>query len=63
MPLRIVCREVDGSPVIHLAAPSDVTFKTFVVDAPEVEAWLAAHNPKEYTYRSIAGVEVMLGED
>lgn len=59
MSLRIVCREIDGNPVIHLQLPGESTLRSFVIDAPEVEAWLKdlGGNPG-YRFRSIVGIEV-----
>ncbi len=61
--LRIICREQDMTAFICGGAKeSYIGYKTFDVDAPDVEQWLreyAGQSEHGYNERVIVGVEVL----
>jgi hypothetical protein len=61
--IRIVCTEVDAGAAANVGGPVHVRMKTFDVDIPELEAWLAPVANNTYLDRSVAGVEVRTGEE
>lgn len=59
--LRIIVRTVDSGTAAHLGGPGtpiDTSFKTFDVDAPQVEAFLRQWAPGHHIERCVVGVEV-----
>lgn len=56
--IRIFVRWDDASMAANVGGPPNSEFKSFDVEAPELEAYMneALH---AYTYRSIVGVEVL----
>jgi len=58
--LRIVCCENDFSAAANVGGPSEVRYKTFDVECPEIEAWLGRIQEEKFRYvnRFISGVEV-----
>lgn len=63
--IRVVCQEVDGSPVAQLGERALVMTRTFDVNAAEVEAWLREamrDEPKGFLTRQITGWEVRDGQ-
>lgn len=60
MTLRIIVRTDDASDYPHTGAPAIATFKTFDIEAPEIEEYLNAGGRNEdgaFLVRSIIGVE------
>lgn len=58
--LRIICCENEHTTAVHVGGPPDVRYKTFLVEAPEVEAWLdelSGDRTRSYNVRSITGIE------
>ena len=61
MSLRIICREVDDGAAANIGGPVHTTMKTFLIEAPEVEAYLAF--VQNYSHREVIGVGlVRLGD-
>ena len=66
MSLRIIVRTDDGQHLAHGAGPVVTTFKTFVIEAPEIEQYLnfGGHNEDgSYQVRSIVGIEEIARPD
>ena len=58
--LRIICCDVNCGAAANVGGPVHTAFKTFDVDAPEVEAFLLEFVGKGgYTERSVTGVEIL----
>lgn len=59
--IRIICQETNTGDAAHVGGPVHLSYKTFDVDAPELEAWL--HQPEAersiYCMREPHGVEVL----
>lgn len=61
MSLRIIVRTVDCAAAANVGGPVAVDHKTFVVDLPELEAYLRAPNPRTMAYatREVTGIELL----
>lgn len=61
--LRIIVRTTDACTAAHLGGPGtpiDVSFKTFDVDAPEVQTFLAEwRRSGSHIDRCVVGVEIL----
>ncbi len=59
--IRIIVRETDVGAAANVGAPVAITWKTFDVDAPEVEAHLRETVKENMAYvgREVVGVEVV----
>lgn len=58
--LRVVCCENEHTHTVHVGGPPSITYKTFDVDLPEIEAWLDKYKDQKqhsYNVRTIVGVE------
>lgn len=62
MAIRIIVTTTDAGAAAHVGGPVHVTHKTFDIEAPEVEAFMA-EQMHSYQYRCIAGVEVIQPKD
>lgn len=61
MAIRIIVTTTDAGAAANVGGPVHVTHKTFDVEAPEVEAFVA-EKMRPFQYRSIVGVEVIQQE-
>lgn len=55
--LRIICRDTDATEVVHANGQYHVRYRTFDVELPEVEAYLA--RVALYGHRAIMGAEII----
>lgn len=62
MALRIIVATTDAARAAHVGGPIEVKYKTFDIEAPEVERFLKSGKPNNFWDRTIVGVEV-LGDD
>ena len=58
MALRVIVTTTDAEAAANVGGPVHVTHKTFDIEAPEVEAFMA-EKMHSYQYRAIVGVEVL----
>lgn len=58
MAIRIIVTTTDAGAAANVGGPVHVTHKTFDVQAPEVEAFMA-EEMRSFQYRCIVGVEVI----
>jgi hypothetical protein len=56
--IRVICRETDINDAAHVGGPVHVTYRTFDVELPEVEAFL--REATEWQIRDVVGVEARL---
>jgi hypothetical protein len=65
MPLRIIVCDVDSGYACNVGGPVAVNYRTFDIDAPEVEAFLREPSEKKWSYsqRTISGVEVLAAKE
>lgn len=54
--IRIIVCNADHNVAAHVGGPVHVQYRTFEIDAPEVERYLAS--APQYIERSVVGVEV-----
>jgi hypothetical protein len=61
MSLRIIVRDDDAGMACNVGGAVHTSFRTFVIEAPEVEAFLraSASAKNSYLQRQIAGVELI----
>jgi hypothetical protein len=59
--IRILVRSVDEGGAINVGSPVDVQYKTFDIDAQEIEAYLTEFSgyQNHYVIRSVVGVEII----
>jgi hypothetical protein len=55
--LRIILQGVNYGAAANVGGPVFTEFKTFDIEAPEIEAWLSETIP--YGHRQVAGAEVV----
>lgn len=62
--LRVIVATTDASRAAHVGGPVQVTYKTFDIDAPEVEAFMAQAYPRnQFWDRTLVGVEILDAKD
>lgn len=61
--IRVIVREQDRTGAVHAGGDADTSFRTFVIEAPELEAWLSGPKPEGYITRQVMGVEVVPSEE
>jgi hypothetical protein len=57
--IRILVREVDVCDAANTGAPPAITFRTYDVEIPAVEATLLECRGATYTRREVVGVELL----
>lgn len=63
MTLRLICRQTDcGDGANVSGAPAHVTYRTFDIDAPEVEAWLRRYGPGLISHQ-VVDAELLTAEE
>lgn len=55
--IRIIVQHADRAAAANVGGPVDLSIKTFVIDAPELEAYLKACQLNAFTHRQIIGWE------
>jgi len=55
--IRLICRESDVGAAANVCGPVNVTYKTFDLDLPEVEAWL--RKTEMYIAREMVAAELL----
>lgn len=58
MAIRIIVTTTDAGAAAHVGGPVHITHKTFDIEAPELEAFMAEQK-RSFEYRCITGVEVL----
>ena len=56
--IRIIVSEADARMAANVGGPVKVTYKTFDISAPVIEAWLKA-STETYIERQFVGLEVL----
>jgi len=56
--IRLILSEADAGMAANVGGPVTITYKTFDIDAPEVEAWLKSPT-SSYAQRRLVGCEVL----
>ena len=56
MALRVIVRTESADKAAHVGGSVDVDWRTFDIEAPEIEAYLAEKLPS-LTYRQVVGIE------
>lgn len=59
--LRIITREQDSNDAAHIGGETEITYRTFDAEAPEVEAWLRQKD-LGYVSRTVIGIELVEGK-
>ena len=59
--IRILCKESDACHMVNTGGPLQEQGKTFDIDAPELEEWLAEPGANKWIHRvrSVVAVEVL----
>lgn len=57
--LRIIVATTDAERAAHVGGPVEVSYKSFDIEAPQVEAFLSAGKKNQFWSRTLVGVEVI----
>lgn len=58
--IRVICCENEHTAVVHVGGLPDISYRSFDIDAPELEAWLDKYKGekgRQYNQRTIIGIE------
>ena len=57
--IRIICYENDYSDAANVGGRNIETYKTFDIQAPEIEAWIKEGPASKWRTRTISGFEII----
>lgn len=57
--IRVIVAITDAQRAAHVGGPVEVSYKTFDIAAPELEAYMSNPKPNTFYERTIVGVEVL----
>lgn len=57
--IRVLVRTNDNGAAVHVGGPVNISYRTFDVVAPALEAFLREYEAPTYTHREVVGVELL----